>query len=133
MQDIDDCYQDLNGISCLLPTELHSVDSLVCVHCCRPAPSSGINELIVVTIIVASKGPLNIPGMNSQAEMQTSLNRLGALRSDQVSLTPAILLECASAGKGSAAARDVLHCALNMLTVQMALSPAIRCMGYIST
>ncbi|KAK9821264.1 hypothetical protein WJX74_005064 [Apatococcus lobatus] len=50
----------------------------------RSAPSSGVNELIVVTIIVASQGGLKIPGITNQEEMRTSLNSLGALRSDQV-------------------------------------------------
>lgn len=42
------------------------------------------DELIVVTVLVATDGKLDVPNINSQQSLRTTLNRLGSLRSDQV-------------------------------------------------
>ena len=48
--------------------------------------SSGVQELIVVTILLAAKGSLKVPSIQSQAELREALNKLGAVRSEQVRL-----------------------------------------------
>lgn len=45
---------------------------------------SSMDELIVVTILAAVDGGIKMPKVNSREELRTALNRLGALRSDQV-------------------------------------------------
>lgn len=42
------------------------------------------DELIVVTLLVASEGDLKVPNISSQEQLRSALNRLGGLRSDQV-------------------------------------------------
>ncbi|KAK9819848.1 hypothetical protein WJX72_003190 [[Myrmecia] bisecta] len=46
--------------------------------------SRGDNDLIVVTILVAVQGGLKLPSITSREELRTALNRLGAVRSEQV-------------------------------------------------
>ena len=38
----------------------------------------------MVTILLAAKGALKVPSIQSQGELRDALNRLGAVRSDQV-------------------------------------------------
>ncbi|KAK9814971.1 hypothetical protein WJX73_003631 [Symbiochloris irregularis] len=45
--------------------------------------SNGVQELIVVTILVAVRGGLKMPRVTSGEELKTALNRLGAIRSEQ--------------------------------------------------
>lgn len=47
-------------------------------------PAGGNSELIVVTLLVAVEGTLKLPKVTSREELKTALNRLGAVRSDQV-------------------------------------------------
>ena len=51
------------------------------VYCRR---SDGVQELIVVTILVAVEGGLKMPSITSGEELRTALNRLGAVRQEQV-------------------------------------------------
>ena len=44
-----------------------------------------MSELIVVTIIVAADGGIKIPKVSSRDDLTKALNKLGALRSEQVS------------------------------------------------
>ena len=50
---------------------------------CRRS-SNGVQELIVVTVLVALQGGLKMPRVTSGDELKTALNRLGAVRSEQV-------------------------------------------------
>lgn len=43
-----------------------------------------MNELIVVTILVAVQGKLKLPKINSREELATALGRLGAIPTDNV-------------------------------------------------
>lgn len=43
-----------------------------------------MSELIVVTIIVAAEGGVKVPKISSREELTKALNKLGALRSEQV-------------------------------------------------
>ena len=43
-----------------------------------------MQELIVVTLLVAAQGKLQLPRITSREELITALNRLGAVREDQV-------------------------------------------------
>lgn len=45
-----------------------------------------MSELIVVTVIVAAEGGVKVPKVQSREDLTTALNRLGALRSDQVNI-----------------------------------------------
>ena len=45
-----------------------------------------MSELIVVTIIVAAEGGVKVPKITSREELTKALNKLGALRSEQVTL-----------------------------------------------
>lgn len=45
---------------------------------------NGVQELIVVTVLVAVRGGLKMPRVTSGEELKTALNRLGAIRSEQV-------------------------------------------------
>lgn len=45
-----------------------------------------MSELIVVTIIVAAEGGVKVPKISSREELTKALNKLGALRSEQVML-----------------------------------------------
>ena len=45
-----------------------------------------MQELIVVTILVAVEGGLKMPSVTSGEELRTALNRLGAIRSEQVGI-----------------------------------------------
>lgn len=47
-----------------------------------------INELIVVTILVAVEGALNFPVLNSLEDLRTVLNRLGGIGTDQARTFP---------------------------------------------
>ncbi len=60
------------------------VEVLNQVVVCAVRPKPGINELIVVTLLVAYEGPLKLPNISSREDFRTALNRLGALRSDAV-------------------------------------------------
>ncbi|KAL3156595.1 hypothetical protein ABBQ38_000885 [Trebouxia sp. C0009 RCD-2024] len=44
----------------------------------------GMSELIVVTIIVAAEGGVKVPKISSREELTKALNKLGALRSEQI-------------------------------------------------
>lgn len=44
-----------------------------------------MQELIVVTLLVAVQGKLQLPKITSREELVTALNRLGAVREDQAS------------------------------------------------
>lgn len=46
--------------------------------------SNGVQELIVVTILVAVQASLKMPRVTSGDELRTALNRLGAVRTEQV-------------------------------------------------
>ena len=48
-----------------------------------------MQELIVVTLLVAAQGKLQLPRITSREELVTALNRLGAVREDQVHYLPA--------------------------------------------
>ena len=50
---------------------------------CRSS-SDGVQELIVVTILLAAKGNLRVPAITNAVELKDALNKLGAVRSDQV-------------------------------------------------
>ena len=50
---------------------------------CRSS-SDGVQELIVVTILLAAKGSLRVPAITNAVELKDALNKLGAVRSDQV-------------------------------------------------
>ena len=50
----------------------------------RERSRGGPDELIVVTILVAADGGLKLPSVRSREELRTALNRLGALRAEQV-------------------------------------------------
>lgn len=52
---------------------------------CR-AHGDGMSELIVVTIIVAAEGGARVPKITSREDLTKALNKLGALRSEQVYL-----------------------------------------------
>ncbi len=43
-----------------------------------------MSELIVVTLIVAAEGGVKVPKVTSREDLTKALNKLGALRSDQV-------------------------------------------------
>lgn len=43
-----------------------------------------MSELIVVTLVVAAEGGAKVPKVSSREELKTALNKLGALRSEQV-------------------------------------------------
>lgn len=45
-----------------------------------------MSELIVVTVIVAAEGGARVPKITSREELTKALNKLGALRSEQVHL-----------------------------------------------
>ena len=68
----------------------------------RRHSSSGVQELIVVTILLAARGSLKIPTIQSQGELREALNKLGAVRSEQVGaglawpqrVLPGVLLRC---------------------------------------
>lgn len=47
-----------------------------------------MQELIVVTVLVAVRGGLKMPRVTSGEELKTALNRLGAIRSEQVRAAP---------------------------------------------
>ena len=55
---------------------------LICFSC--RSRSNEMSELIVVTIVVASEGGVKVPKVSSREELKTALNKLGALRSEQV-------------------------------------------------
>ncbi len=50
---------------------------------CR-SRGDGMSELIVVTLIVAAEGGVKVPKVTSREDLTKALNKLGALRSDQV-------------------------------------------------
>ena len=45
-----------------------------------------MSELIVVTVVVAAEGGVKVPKITSREELTKALNKLGALRSEQVQL-----------------------------------------------
>jgi uncharacterized membrane protein len=47
-----------------------------------------MNELIVVTILVAVQGKLKLPKISSREELATALGRLGAIPTDNVRIPP---------------------------------------------
>ena len=54
----------------------------------RRGGSNGVQEYIVVTLLVAATGKLDLPKVTSQEQLVTALNRLAALREDQVRDAP---------------------------------------------
>ncbi|DBA77808.1 TPA: hypothetical protein ACH3X1_009165 [Trebouxia sp. C0004] len=46
--------------------------------------SDGMSELIVVTLIVAAEGGVKVPKVTSREDLTKALNKLGALRSEQI-------------------------------------------------
>lgn len=54
------------------------------IFMCRSRADS-MSELIVVTLIVAADGGVKIPKIQSREDLTQALNKLGALRSEQVS------------------------------------------------
>ena len=46
-----------------------------------------MSELIVVTVIVAAEGGVKVPKVSSREDLTKALNKLGALRSEQVIYT----------------------------------------------
>jgi uncharacterized membrane protein len=53
----------------------------VCMH--RRSGGDGMQELIVITLLVAVQGKLQLPKITSREELVTALNRLGGVREDQ--------------------------------------------------
>ena len=51
----------------------------------RRGGGDGVQEYIVVTLLVAAAGKLELPKIQSQEQLVTALNRLAALREDQAS------------------------------------------------
>ena len=51
-----------------------------------------MSELIVVTLVVAAEGGVKVPKITSREELTQALNKLGALRSEQVCTWPLDLL-----------------------------------------
>ncbi len=49
---------------------------------CRSG-GDGMQELIVITLLVAVQGKLQLPKITSREELVTALNRLGGVREDQ--------------------------------------------------
>lgn len=59
-----------------------------CSHCLRTCCRSGtetMSDLMVVTILVAADADLKIPRIRGREDLKSALNKLGALRSEQVS------------------------------------------------
>ena len=54
---------------------------LIWVRC---RSGNGVQELIVITVIAAIEGGLKMPSVTSGEELRTALNRLGAIRQEQV-------------------------------------------------
>ena len=54
------------------------------VACACRSRGDGMSELIVVTFIVAAEGGVKVPKITSREELTKALNKLGALRSEQV-------------------------------------------------
>ena len=73
-----------------LTLPIHSVQHLISLvlglqgRYARSSRGPTGDELIVVTVLVATDGKLDVPNINSQQSLRTTLNRLGSLRSDQV-------------------------------------------------
>ena len=70
-------------VSCSAVLGNRSAD-VSCVVVCRSG-GDGMQELIVVTLLVAVQGKLQLPKITSREELVTALNRLGAVREDQAS------------------------------------------------
>ncbi len=49
----------------------------------RRSGGDGMQELIVITLLVAVQGKLQLPKITSREELVTALNRLGGVREDQ--------------------------------------------------
>lgn len=56
------------------------------ISVCRSRGDGAMSELIVVTVIVAAEGGVKVPKITSREELTKALNKLGALRSEQVCL-----------------------------------------------
>jgi uncharacterized membrane protein len=50
----------------------------------RPGRGQSLDELIVVTILLAAEGPLRLPKVTSRAELQSALSKLGAVRAQDL-------------------------------------------------
>ena len=60
--------------------------SLTFTDVCRSREDGPMSELIVVTVIVAAEGGVKVPKITSREELTRALNKLGALRDEQVHL-----------------------------------------------
>jgi len=58
---------------------LHSSE----VSWCR-GPSGGMQEYIVITVLVAAQGKVELPKINNQETLVKALNKLAALRQEDV-------------------------------------------------
>jgi uncharacterized membrane protein len=56
----------------------------------RRSGGDGMQELIVITLLVAVQGKLQLPKITSREELVTALNRLGGVREDQA---PTLLID----------------------------------------
>lgn len=56
-----------------------------------------MSELIVVTVIVAAEGGVKVPKVQSREDLTQALNKLGALRSEQVPIASVNLSMCLAA------------------------------------
>lgn len=54
------------------------------ISCCRGAGGDGVPEYIVVTILVAASGKLELPKVTNQDQLVKALNKLAAIREEQV-------------------------------------------------
>lgn len=54
------------------------------IPCCRGAGGDGVPEYIVVTILVAASGKLDLPKVTGQDQLVKALNKLAAIREEQV-------------------------------------------------
>lgn len=61
----------------------------MCVSRGRGGGGDGMPEYIVVTILVAAQGKLDLPKVTNQESLVKALNKLAAVREDQVSKSTA--------------------------------------------
>ena len=54
------------------------------ISCCRGAGGDGVPEYIVVTVLVAASGKLDLPKVTGQDQLVKALNKLAAIREEQV-------------------------------------------------
>ena len=62
---------------------LASAQALIWLCHCR-GPSGSVQEYIVITIVVAAQGKVELPKINNQESLVKALNKLAALRQEDV-------------------------------------------------